>query len=56
MLDYEFYINDIKKNIYESIQEYYYKEKIYNIIIKNNRPLYFGLILIIISLLLCIVI
>lgn len=44
--------NHFKKNLYESINEFYNNESIINIIIKNNRLLYIGIFLIFISIIL----
>jgi hypothetical protein len=60
-MDIEYYINDFKKNIFEFIDEYNNAKTFYDlqtfsaIILKNSRPLYIGLVFIIISILLCII-
>jgi len=60
-MDIEYYINDFKKNIFESIYEFNNLKSLIDvqtigtIIIKNSRPLYIGIIFIIVSILLCII-
>ena len=60
-MDIEYYINDFKKNIFESIDEFNNVktfrdiQTLGEIILKNSRPLYIGIIFIIISILLSII-